>query len=402
MLYAAIDWATEHHDLTVLHPDGREALKIRISHSGEGLEALRKRLGSLGTPFSEIAVVVEMHEGPLVLWLLDQGLRVYGLNPRMAEHARDRLSPTGAKDDARDTRALAEFLRMNEARLRPLQPQDPATALMRHLVRLRENLVQDRTAQKQRLIAHLQQYAPEITVLLGDLSTPWNLALLLVYPTMKRLRKARPSVLRQFAHEHRMTGKTFRKLAEALRQTPMPVPAYLDEPHATEVSVRARTIQQFDAAIHELDQKLEDLISKHPDSNLIGSLPCQGTPTVSAIWSALEEGMKRFRSADEMAAHGGVAPVTLQSGKRKNVRHRKACDHTLRQALLTFSRITARMEDCWAWGYYRQKRAEGKGHWAALRCVARKWLRILWTVFQTQTPYDESRVRRMTYAPATA
>ena len=401
MLYAAIDWATEHHDITVLYPDGREALTVRISHSGEGFQTLKKRLESLGVPLSEVSVAVEMHDGPLVLWLLDQGLRVYGLNPRMAEHARDRLSPTGAKDDARDTRALAEFLRMNEARLRPLQPQVPATALMRHLVRLRESLVQDRTTQKQRLIGHLQPYAPEITGLLDDLSTPWNLQLLLAYPTMKRLRAAKPSSLRSFAHEHRMAGKTFRKLVEALRQPPVPVPDYLDEPHAAEVTVRAQMIQQLDAAIRDLDRKLEDLISKHPDGNILDSLPCQGTSTVSAIWSGLEEGAKMFRSADELAAHWGAAPVTLQSGRRKSVRHRKACDHTLRQALLCFSRITARRENCWAHDYYRQKRTEGKGHWGALRCVARKWLRILWTLFMTQTPYDESRVRRMEHAPAT-
>jgi transposase len=291
---------------------------------------------------------------------------------------------------------------MNEARLRPLQPQDPATALMRQYVRLREDLVQERTAQKQRLIAHLQQYAPEIRGLLEDLTTPWNSQLLLAYPTMKRLRAAKPSALRAFAHQHRMAGKTFRKLAEALRQTPMPVPEYLDEPHAAEVIVRARMIQQLDAAIKDLEQKLEDLISKHPDGNILESLPCHGPTTLSAIWSGLEKDAKMFRSADELAAHWGMAPVTIQSGKRKRVSRRKACDATQCQALMTFSRITAGKESCWARDYYQRKRAEGKGHFAALRCVGRKWLRILWTLFLTQTPYDESKVRRMDYVPATA
>jgi len=34
------------------------------------------------------------------------------------------------------------------------------------------------------------------------------------------------------------------------------------------------------------------------------------------------------------------------------------------------------------------KRAAGKSHACALRCLAQRWLKILWKMWQTHTPYD--------------
>jgi hypothetical protein len=42
----------------------------------------------------------------------------------------------------------------------------------------------------------------------------------------------------------------------------------------------------------------------------------------------------------------------------------------------------------WAAAYYTAKRAAGKSHACALRCLAQRWLKILWKMWQTHTPYD--------------
>jgi len=38
--------------------------------------------------------------------------------------------------------------------------------------------------------------------------------------------------------------------------------------------------------------------------------------------------------------------------------------------------------------YYRKKRKEGKSHACALRCLGQRWLKILWKLWQSRTPYD--------------
>ena len=351
-------------------------------------------------PPSEIAVGVEMHEGPLVLWLLDQAYQVYGINPKVADRARDRYSPSGAKDDSRDALSLADLLRTDLARLRPLRREEPQTGLMRQYVRLREDLVQERTAHKQRLGAHLQQFAPELQALLSPFRTGWALALLLTFPTMRRFVAAKPSQLRTLARKHRMTSTTLQSLLDLKSKPALPVPEYLDAPHAFEVEHRVLAIQQLDEAIEQLDHKLEDLISNHPDANLIASLPSGGAATRGALWSGLQHGVLLCRDADELAARWGAAPVTFQSGKSRNVRQRRACDHTQEQYLLWFSFATSRRKDCWAREYYQLKRADGANHYSALRCLCRRWTRILWALFTKKVAYEESAVRRPIHAPA--
>lgn len=400
MLFVGIDWASDHHEILALNEDGRELLKGRIAHSAKGFDHLAEELHKLGTSPEQVAVSIEMHEGPLVLWLLDRGYAVYGINPKVAERARESLSPSGAKDDRRDAYSLAELVRTSMTRLRRLRADDPATGLMRQYVRMRENLIQERTVHKQRLGAHQQQYAPELAELTGLLRTQWSQALLLAFPTMRRLAAGKPSALRSLARKHKMSGATLNSLIELQRQAALPVPEYLDAPHALEVTHWVRAIQELDQSIGELDEKLDDLVNNHPDANLIQSLPSGGSATRGALWSGLAKGILLCRNAEELAARWGVAPVTYQSGKSRGVRQRQACDHTQKQYMLWFSWATSRRADCWASEYYQRKRNEGCGHYSALRAVGRRWTRILWTLFTNKTAYDESMVRRYTHVAA--
>ena len=43
----------------------------------------------------------------------------------------------------------------------------------------------------------------------------------------------------------------------------------------------------------------------------------------------------------------------------------------------------------WAHAYYDLQKSRGKGHNAAIRSLAFKWIRILHRCWQTRTPYDE-------------
>jgi hypothetical protein len=45
----------------------------------------------------------------------------------------------------------------------------------------------------------------------------------------------------------------------------------------------------------------------------------------------------------------------------------------------------------WAKAHYDALRARGKGHHAALRAVAFKWIRILFACWKQRTPYDPQR-----------
>ena len=79
--------------------------------------------------------------------------------------------------------------------------------------------------------------------------------------------------------------------------------------------------------------------------------------------------------------------MNYQSGQIRKSRIRRACQKTLRSTVHLWANLSRRC--CpWAETYYRQKRAQGKSHACALRCLGQRWLKILWTMWQTGSRYD--------------
>ena len=83
-------------------------------------------------------------------------------------------------------------------------------------------------------------------------------------------------------------------------------------------------------------------------------------------------------------------PVTERSGNKTWVHWRWQCPTFLRQTMVEWAGQTVN-HSFWAGAYYRQQRAKGSSHQAAVRALAFKWLRILYRCWQTRTPYDESK-----------
>ena len=98
----------------------------------------------------------------------------------------------------------------------------------------------------------------------------------------------------------------------------------------------------------------------------------------------------RWENADSLAAFSGIAPVTKRSGKQCQVHRRFACPKYLRQTFHEFAN-SARLYCPWSKARYRMLRDRGMKHHAALRKIARSWIRILFRVWQTRVPFDCDR-----------
>ncbi len=72
------------------------------------------------------------------------------------------------------------------------------------------------------------------------------------------------------------------------------------------------------------------------------------------------------------------------------VHWRWQCPKFLRQTFVEWAAQTIN-KSAWAGAYYRQQRAKGSSHHAAVRALAFKWIRILYRCWQDRTPYDESK-----------
>lgn len=57
--------------------------------------------------------------------------------------------------------------------------------------------------------------------------------------------------------------------------------------------------------------------------------------------------------------------------------------------------VASRKTCAGAQSYYEQKRDEGHSHARALRCLGKRWLKILWRVWQEGPTYDKSNHLRI-------
>ena len=99
---------------------------------------------------------------------------------------------------------------------------------------------------------------------------------------------------------------------------------------------------------------------------------------------------ERYQDAQEIQEYSGIAPVTERSGKSWRVHWRWSAPTFLRQTFHEFARLSIQ-KSAWARAYYELKREQGKGHHAAIRALAFKWIRILYRCWKDRTPYDEAR-----------
>ena len=101
----------------------------------------------------------------------------------------------------------------------------------------------------------------------------------------------------------------------------------------------------------------------------------------------------RFASADEMAAFAGMCPFRHQSGKVDITgRMVKRGDAGLRSTLIYSAFRVIRYSPTLD-AYYRKKRDEGKKHTLALVHVAKKLLRIIYTLQTKNILFDEAILR---------
>lgn len=174
---AGIDWATADHAACVVDEAGKVRSRFSAVHDRDGIRKLVGGLRAAGA--AEVAI--ERGEGILVDALLAAGLTVVVITSRQVKNLRSRYGSAGAKDDRFDAFVLADVLRTDRARLRPLVPDSPATLAPRAAVRARRDLVAHRIAACNQLRAHLNASFPAGTGI-TDGTTPmasidWEAAL---------------------------------------------------------------------------------------------------------------------------------------------------------------------------------------------------------------------------------
>jgi transposase len=390
--FVGLDWADQKHAWCLQAAGATQRESGEVEHTPETVEAW---VGQLCRRFGNrpIAVAVEQVKGALVFMLSKyELLHLFPVPPAMSASMRDALYPSGAKDDPRDADLLLDLLLKHRDKLRRLAPDSEATRRVQNLVEERRNLVDEKTAQTNRLTNHLKIYFPQMLGWFDRLDTELVCALLERWPTLEELQKVPPARLRTFFHKQRCRDKELiERRMEGIQQA---IPATRDgaviAAKSAVVKVSAQLIRSLVRGIADLDRKIEEAAAAHPDFFIFESLPGAGAALAPRLLAAFGSQRERYANAEEVQAYTGIAPVTERSGKKKWVHFRWACPKFLRQTFHEWAGHSIAHSQ-WARSYYQQQRERGKGHHAAVRGLAFKWIRIVFRCWKDEVVYDENK-----------
>ena len=392
-IWVGVDWGSGAHAVCVIDAKGMVLDRFEVSHDRAGLAVLVTRLQKHGA-LEVIPIAIERPSGLLVDALVEAGFVVTPIHPNALKACRPRYRAVAAKSDPGDAFILADILRTDGHRLRPLAPQSDAIKALRGLVRGRDDLVGTKVALAHQLTALLESFWPGAARIFSALASPIALAFLERYPTPEAAARLGPKRLAGFLAQHRYCGRRSPEaLLERLRSAPEGGAGEAEGQAKGElVRALARTLQALVAEIAKLSSRIEHAIAALPDGRIVMSFPRAGTICAAQILAELGDVRARFPSEHQLAAEAGVAPVTYQSGKSRGVGWRWACNKRLRAAL-TCMADNSRHQSPWAADVYRRARARGCDHPHAIRILARAWARVLWRAWTDRVPYDPGQHR---------
>jgi transposase len=372
--YAGVDCASRAHAICIVDARGSALERFEVEHSGPGLRSLGRRLAKAGVS----GVAIERPDGPVIDALLAAGLTVFVIASRHVKALRTRYGTAGNKDDRADAYLLADVLRTDGHRLRPLRPDSPETVTLRATVRARKDLVQTRVRLMQQLRAHLELVYPGAIGLFWDLDSPIALRFLLRFPSAAKAAWLSPKRMAAWLKGEGYCGRTSpEELCRRLEAAPFGVTGQEAEARSAVTLAFVRSLLAVRDQVVELEGRIAEQLELHPDGAIFRSLPRAGQIRAAGLLAEIGDVRERFPTPESLACLAGAAPSTRQSGQHRAVTFRFACDKKLREVLVDFAE-DSRFANPWAAEVYARARARNKTHPHAGRILARAWVYVIW------------------------
>ena len=385
--FGALDWAQDHHDIIVVDRLGTIVADFAFPHTAEGWKEFEQKMQAFG----KCPICVETSSGPAVDQLLQRDYAVYPINPKAAQRYRERKSPAGTKTNRHDAWSMADALRTDGHGWAQLLVQDEATSTLRLLCRDENVLIEQRTALVNQLQAALREYFPLAFESFDDWTRPFAWAFVRAFPTAQALQEAGKREWQKFLHTHKLWRPD---TAEARLKSWQGGQQLNSSPAVTKAKALlalslVNVLQSLQKQIDEYRQQIRAAFKNHPDHDIFGSLPGAKDKLAPRLLAEIGTRRDAFPDAQSLTCRAGTSPVSFESGQIRRARIRWACNCFLRHTVHLWA-DQSRRTSLWAQTYYQAKRAKGHSHASALRCLGKRWLKILWRMWQDRVPYKES------------
>jgi transposase len=390
MLLIGIDQSPERHVVCIIEPDGRQLARLSVPYSADGFHQLHEQCQMLGVPPGECLVALESDHSLVVDYLFDHSYPVYVVPGKAVDRYRDRHRQSGSISDAADASVLANILRTDRHLYTPWEADRPITRQIRSQVKLVMNLKRMVVRLSNQLRNLLWRYYPLAADLFSGLDTQIGLRFIEAYPTPQAglglTRKQFTTFCR--THQYRRSDLIVRRYGQLLSAQTYATPE-VAEAYAGQAQALAQVLQVLVAHRYQAEQELTRCFQRHPDAHIFASLPGAGDLLAPALLSKFRDCRHRFPTAAVAQAIAGTSPVTKQSGKKRRVQFRRACDRDFRYFATQFARSSVKQAP-WAAAYFAMVRPRCDKASQAYRCLANRWIAIIWRLWTDRVEYDEA------------
>jgi len=288
-------------------------------------------------------------------------------------NARHMKAVPGRKTDVKDCEWIADLLR--HGLLQPSFVPELEGREVRELTRYREALIQERTAEANRIHRTLERANIRLGSVASDL-----------------LGMSARAMLAQLVDGSR-DPETLAELAQGRMREKIPLlqqalVGQFGTHQAFMISRQLRHVDELDALIAELSVQIEE--RQRPfetELALLDTIPGVGQLIAEGLLAEIGPDMTQFPTAGHLASWGGMCPGQNESaGKRKSGKTRKG-SKSLRRILVQAANAAARGKTYLA-ALYRRLAAR-KGAKRAAVAVGHAILVIAYKILQARTPYHD-------------
>ena len=286
--HGGLDWGGASHALCIVDGAGRVVLRLDVRHNAAGLAEMVTRLRRLAAP-GVLPIAIERPSGLIVDTLVEAGHLVIPIHPNVVKACRPRYRAAGGKSDPGDAYMLADILRTDGHRFRPLSPLSDEVRALRALVRGRDDLVAQRVALANQLRSLLDGFWPGAAAVFAAIDSPIALAFLARYPTPDSAARLGAKRMAAFMAQNSYSGRRSPDdVLARLRAAPTGLAADVEADSKGEL-VRAlvAVLERLVAEIARLSARIEHAVAALPDGQIVMSFPRAGRICAAGILAEL-------------------------------------------------------------------------------------------------------------------
>ena len=385
--FVGIDVSKFKHDCAIIDELGNVITPSwSFQNDCEGFSLFRELLDALDGE-KKIGLEATGHYGQnLKLFLENNGFTFMEFNPLLINRFVRSKSLRKTKTDSIDALMIARYLMTVE--YKPYPPSFYTFEKLKSLTRFRDSLIRQRSKQLVELTNILDKVFPEFKPFFKGKFSVTALYILAHYASPEKISNMNSKSyesLRRLSRG-RFSMVDFVELKSLARNTVGATNDYLLQ----EMEITIDIYNQLQSKVEEIEQQINDcvLVLDPP----ILTIPGIGVSSAAVILSEFGD-FSKFSSPSKLLSFAGMEPRYFQSGTSectgKMVKH--GSSH-LRYAIMNCAQTVINNEPTFA-AYYAKKRAEGKGHRVALSHIAKKLLRVIYTLQTKELTYNPEFIR---------